>query len=120
MLHRLLYLTNYYVTDSPSVIINVDEICTTSITISLNTHSHPSCRNVSHNVTISGNVIYPDTVGGSMYTIDGLQSDTLYNIIVISTYNSGSRIFNRPVRTSLSNCKCQIFTSSVHYIRIYS
>ena len=105
MLHRLLNLMNYYVTDSPSVIINVDEICTTSITISLNTHSHPSCRNVSHNVTISDNVIYPDTVGGSMYTISGLQSDTLYNITVTSTYNSGSRIFSKPVRTSLPNGK---------------
>ena len=102
---------SYYVTDSPSVIISVDEICTTSIIISLNTHSHPSCGEVSHNVTIFGNVIYPDTDGGSMYTINGLQSDTLYNITVISTYNNGSRIFNKPVRTSLSNCKCQIFTT---------
>ena len=96
---------NYYVTDPPSVIINVDEICTTSIIISLNTHSHPLCGEVSHIVTISGNVIYPDTVGGSMYTINGLQSGTLYNITVISTYNSGSRIFSKPVRTSLPNCK---------------
>ena len=99
---------NYYVTDSPSVIINVNEICTTSIIISLNTHSHPLCGEVSHNVTISGNVISPDTVGGSKYTIDGLQSDTLYNITVISTYNNGSRLFSKPVRTSLPNCKCQI------------
>ena len=69
--------------------------------ISLNTHSHPSCGEVSHNVTISGNVIYPDTIGGSKYTIDGLQSDTSYNITVTYTYNSGSRIFYRSVRTSL-------------------
>ena len=108
MLHRLLNLMNYYVTDSPSVIINVDEICTTSIIISLNTHHHPSCRNVSHDVTISGNTVYPDTVGSSMYTIDGLQSDTLYNITVTSTYNNASRMFNKPVRTFLPNCKCQI------------
>ena len=86
----------------------MDETCTTSITISLNTHSHPSCGEVSHNVTISGNVVYPDTVGGSQYTIDGLQSNTLYNITVISTYNIGSRIFNKPVRASLPKRKCQI------------
>ena len=69
--------------------------------ISLNTHSHPSCGEVSHNVTISGNVIYPDTIGGSKYTIDKLQSGTLYNITVTSTHNSGSRMFYQLVRTSL-------------------
>ena len=92
-------------TDPLSVTINVVEICTTSIIISLNTHSHPSCENVSHNVTISRNVIYPDMSGGSKYTIDGLQSDTLYNITVTSTYNSGSRIVYQSVRTSLPKCK---------------
>ena len=81
--------------------INVDKICTTSITISLNTYSHPACGDVSHNVTISGNVIYPDTINGSKYTIDNLQSDTLYNITVTSTYNSGSRTFSNSTRTSL-------------------
>ena len=95
-------------TDPPSVTINVDETCTTSIIISLNTHSHPACGDVSHNVTISDNVVYPDTVGGSTYTIDELQSDTLYNITVTSTYNSGYRIVYRSVRTSLAKCKCQI------------
>ena len=63
---------------------------------------------MSHNVTISDNVVYPDTVGGSTYTIDKLQSDTLYNITVTSTYNSGSRIVYRSVRTSLAQRKCQI------------
>ena len=95
-----------YVTDPPSVIINVDEICTLSITISFSTHTHPACGDVSHNVTISDNVIYPNTVGGSNnYTIDELQSDTLYNITVTSTYNSGSRIVYQSVRTSLPKCK---------------
>ena len=83
----------------------MDEICTTSIIISLNTHSHPACENVFHNVTISGNLIYPDSADGSKYTIDGLQSDTLYNITVTSTYNSGSRIVYRSVRTSLPKRK---------------
>ena len=88
----------------------MDETCTTSIIISLNTHSHPTCGDVSYNVTISDNVMYPDTVGGSnyMYIIDELQSDTLYNITVTSTYNSGSRIVYQSVRTSLAKCKCQI------------
>ena len=86
--------------------INVDEICTTLITISLNAYSHPACRDVSHNITISGNVIYPDTINGSKYTIDNLQSDTLYNITVTSTYNSGSKLlFTKPVRTSLGKRK---------------
>ena len=101
-------VNNLSLTDAPSVVINVDKICTTSIIISLNTHSHPACENVSHNVTISGNVIYPDMDGGSKYTIDGLQSDTLYNITVTSIYNSGSRIVYQSVRTSLSERKCQI------------
>ena len=83
----------------------MDEICTTSIIISLNTHSHPACGAVSYNVTISDSVVYPDTVGGSTYTIDELQSDTLYNITVTSTYNSGSRIVYRSVRTSLPKRK---------------
>ena len=86
--------------------INVDKICTTSITISLNTYSHPTCGNVSHNVTISGNVIYPDTINGSKYTIDNLHSDTLYNIIVTSLYNYGSRTFTRSMNTSSSTCQC--------------
>ena len=97
-----------YVTDPLSVTINVDEICTTSIIISLNTHSHPACGDVSYNVTISGSVIYPDTVGGSTYTIDELQNDTLYNITVTFTYNSGSRIVYQSLRTSLAKRKCQI------------
>ena len=79
----------------------MDEICTSSITISFSTHNHPACGNVSYDVTISGNVIYPDTDGGSNYTIDELQSDTLYNIAVTSTYNSGSRIVYQSVRTSI-------------------
>ena len=68
----------------------MDEICTTcaSITISLNTCNHPACGDVSPNVTISGNVIYPDTINGSKYTIDNLQSDTLYNITVTSNYSN--------------------------------
>ena len=60
---------------------------------------------MSHNVIISGNVVYPDTVGGSMYTIDGLQSDTLYNITVTSTHNGSIRILNKDVRTIISSCK---------------
>ena len=63
-------------TDPLSVNINVDEICATSIIISLNTYSHPACGDVSRNVAISDSVVYPDTVGGSSYTIDELQSDT--------------------------------------------
>ena len=85
--------------DPFSVIINEEEICTTSIIISLNTHSHPSCGEVSHIVTIRSNVVYPDTVGGSQYTIDGLQSDTLYNITVTSTHDGSIRILNKDVRT---------------------
>ena len=104
------YIRNYVetaklsLTDPLSIIISVDEICTTSITISLNTHSHPSCGEVSHNVTISGNVTFSHTVG-SQYTIDGLQSDTLYNITVTSTHNGSIRILNKGVRTIIPVCK---------------
>ena len=87
------------------VMINVDEICTTSITISLNTYSHPVCGDVSHNVTISGNVIYPDTINGSKYTIDNLHSDALYIVRVTSTYSSGSRTLTQSVITVPSQCK---------------
>ena len=83
----------------------MDKICTSSITISFSTHNHPSCGNVSYNVTISDNVIYPDTDGGSNYTIDELQNDTLYNITVTSTYNSGSRIVYGSVRTAIAKCE---------------
>ena len=93
-------------TDLPSVAINVDEVCATSINISLNTHNHPACGEVSHDVTISGNVVDPDD--DSKYFINGLQSDTLHNITVTSIYNNGSRIFNQRVRTSLPKCKYQI------------
>ena len=86
--------------------INVDKNCTTSITISLKTYSHPRCGDVSHNVTISGNVIYPDTINGSKYTIDNLHSDTLYNVTVTSMYNSGLRTTARSVNTSSSRCEC--------------
>ena len=100
---------NHYlhVTDPPSVIINVDEICTTSITISLNTYSHPICGDVSHKVTISGNVVYPDSVDSSKYTIDNLQSDTLYNITVITKYSQG-HILNL----------CELFHQNVRQLTI--
>ena len=39
-------VNNLSLTDAPFVVINVDEICTTSIIISLNTYSHPSCGDV--------------------------------------------------------------------------
>ena len=99
--------TDHYfpVTDPSSVIINVDEICTTSITISLNTYSHPACGDVSHNVTISDNAVYPDTINGSKYTIDDLHSDTLYNITVTSMYNSGSGRITQSVNTSSYRCQ---------------
>ena len=84
----------------------MDEICTTSITISLSTYSHPICGDVSHKVTISGNVVYPDSVGSSKYIIDNLQSDTLYNITVMTTYNNdGSKKFTQSVRTIPSKGK---------------
>ena len=94
-------------TDPLSVIINVDEICTTSIAITLNTINHQICGDVSHNVTISGHVIYPDTVEGpiAIYAINELESDRLYNIAVTSTHNSSSRILNKPVSTSMPKCK---------------
>ena len=114
------------ITAPPSVVINVDEICTTSITISLNTYSHPACGDVSHNVTISGNVtINPDTIGGSKYTIYELQSDTLYNITVTSTYNGDFKISTNSVymMTSLPNRKllklAWFSCSSVYYSNIF-
>ena len=76
----------------------------------MNTHSHPSCGEVSHIVTIPDSVIYLHTVGGSQYTIDGLQSDTLYNITVTSTHNGSIRILNKDVRTSIPVCKFQKLT----------
>ena len=91
----------YIFADAPSVIINVDEICTTLIAISLSTYSNPICGNVSYDVTVSGNVTYPDNSGGSKYTIDELQSNTQYNIVVISTYNNSFRTFNKSVITSI-------------------
>ena len=91
----------------------MDEICTTSITISLNAYSHPACGDVSHNVTISGNVIYPDPFNGYKYTIDKLQSDTLYNITVTSTYISGSRMFSTSLRTSLPEGMHASFTKAI-------
>ena len=86
----------------------MDETCTASINISLNTHSDPACGDVSHYVTISDNVVHPDD--DSKYFIDGLQSDTWHNITVMLIYNnSGFRIFDRFVKTSLSKCKHQIY-----------
>ena len=85
----------------------MDEICITSINISLIVDNHPACEDVLHSVTISDNVVNPD--GDSQYFIDGLKSDTLHNITVTSTYNyNGFKIFNRSVRTSSPKCKYQI------------
>ena len=105
----ILYFNKLLLTDPLSVIINVDEICTTSIAITLNTINHQTCGDVSHNVTISGHVVYPDTVGGPIakYTITELESNRLYNIGVISTYSSSSRILNKSVRISIPKCKFQ-------------
>ena len=90
----------------------MDEICTTSIAITLNTINHQTCGDVSHNVTISGHVIYPDNVGGpiaiAIYAINELESKRLYNIAVTSTHNSSSRILNKSVRTTIPKCKVQL------------
>ena len=96
-------------TDPLSVIINVDEICTTSIAITLNTINHQTCGDVSHNVTISGHVVYPDTVEGpiAIYAINELESARLYNIAVTSIQNSSYRILTKPVITSIPKCKFQ-------------
>ena len=101
-------LQQVFITEPPSVAINIDEISTTSITISLNTTSHPACGEVSYVVSISGNVVYPDTAADSKYIIDKLESDTLYNITVRYTYSSDSKIVYQSVKTSLLNCKYQI------------
>ena len=92
------------ITDPPTVVINVDKNCTTSITISLNT----PCGNVSHNVTsTSGNVTINNTTNGTKYTIKELQNDKLCNITVTSTYNGGllTKSRSRPVMPSLPKCK---------------
>ena len=86
-------------TDPLSVTINVDEICITSITISLNNYNHSVCGNVSYYVTVSGNITYPDNSSGSKFTINELQSNTQYNIVVISRYNNSFRTFNKSVIT---------------------
>ena len=90
-----------FFTDPLSVTISVDKICITSFTVSLSTYHHSVCGNVSYDVTVSGNVTYPDNSGGSKYTIDELQSNTQCNIVVISRYNNGFRIYNESVKTSL-------------------
>ena len=104
-----MYFSKLLLTDPLSVIINVDEICTTSIAITLNTINHQTCGDVSHNVTISGHVIYPDTVGGPIakYSINELEINRLYNIAVTSTHNSSSRIVTKSVSTSIPKCKFQ-------------
>ena len=100
----------------------MDEICTSSIIISFSTHNHPACGAATYNVTISDNVIYQDIDhmhdGGFNYTIDELQSNTLYNITVTSTYSSGSRIVYRSVRTSLPNRKFPVILhNKFHHVR---
>ena len=93
---------NFHVTDSPSVMINVDEICTTSITISLNTYSHPACGDVSHtdcNIIISGSVKYSDAINDSKCTFGNLTSNMSYNITVTSVYKNVSEIFSNSSRT---------------------
>ena len=87
----------------------MDEICTTSIAITLNTINHQTCGDVSHNVTISGHVIYPDTVVGPIakYATNELESDRLYNIAVTSAHNSSSRLLTKFVNTSIPKCKFQ-------------
>ena len=95
-------------TDPLSVIINVDEICTTSIAITLNTINHQTCGDVSHNVTISDNATYRDIVGGPVkYAINELHSDSMYYILVTSTHNGSSQIVNKPVRTFSPKSKFQ-------------
>ena len=68
--------------------------------------------NVTHNGIDIAHVIYPDTINGSKYTIDNLQSDTLYNITVTSIYNSGLRTLIQSVNTSSSRCQCCYYYNS--------
>ena len=72
--------------------------------MSLIADNHPACGDVSLTVIISDNIVNPDD--DSKYIFDELQSDTLHNITVVSTYNyNGSRKFNQSVRTSSPKCK---------------
>ena len=72
----------------------------------MNNYNHPACGNVSHNVTVPGNIV--DMTSGSVYTIKRLLSDTLYNITVTSTYNSISKISTKSVRTLMPMRKLQL------------
>ena len=86
--------------------INPDEICTTSITISLNIYSHPACGDVSLtdcNVTISGSVKYSDAINDSKCSFGNLTSNTSYNITVTSVYKNVPEIFSNPSRTLFSD-----------------
>ena len=100
--------------DPPFVSINVDEACTTSLIISLIINSHPTCGNVSCNVSISGSVINSDTDDSSKYTIGELESNTTYKITVTFTYNDGFSFgeFNEFVKTALPKCKYKIYKTN--------
>lgn len=109
-------MCTHHITGPPSVDIVVDKICITSFNISLMIiQSHPACGNVSHFVTIAGEVIHPsNSSDDTKYVVDELQGNTPYNITVNSKYKSGTEITTQSVMTLLP--KRKLYGS---YIRLH-
>ena len=87
----------------------MDEVCITSITLSLTIYSHSACGAFSHHVNLksSGKTILPFSNNDSTYTFAKLAPNTSYNatVIVINDSDmSDSRVFSKLIKTcSLSS-----------------
>ena len=88
----------------------MDEVCITSITLSLTVYSPSACEISSRlvNLRSSNRAISPVFNNDSTYTFNGLATNTSYNVIVTVIYDSGisdSQVFNELTRTRSSNGK---------------
>ena len=88
----------------------MDEVCITSITLSLTIYSHSACKGFSHHVNLmsSDGTISPVSNNDSTYTFDRLTANTSYNVIVSVIYDSGAsdfQVFSELVKTHSSSSK---------------
>ena len=94
-------------TDVPSANMRIDDVCTTSITLSLAVYGHSACNFSLHvNLTLSDTAISPVSINDSTYQFDGLAANTRYNFTVSLIYSTSNFIvFNGSVDTLTSKCK---------------
>ena len=104
----------------PSVNITIDEVCITSITLSLTIYSHSACGAFPLvNLMSSNGVILPVSNNDYTYTFNGLAANISYNVTITVIYNNGTsdfQVFSKLIKTHSSSSK---YPNKAIYLFIY-